>query len=157
MGRIYVLFKCVVKNEIQFINFAKHLIQFFRDILQLNIIRIWIQFNYFQQYQSRVSGLVGAEQTQRLVNEALVLISLGGNDFVNNYYLVPYSARSRQFSLPDFVNYLIVEYRKILLVRSLGSLQNGHRIWWFNLKVKESCLLVSARFQWIGEKNTSFD
>ncbi|XP_022890066.1 GDSL esterase/lipase LTL1-like [Olea europaea var. sylvestris] len=81
----------------------------------LNIIRIWMQFNYFQQYQSRVSGLVGAEQTQRLVNEALVLISLGGNDFVNNYYLVPYSARSRQFSLPDFVNYLIVEYRKILL------------------------------------------
>ncbi|CAI9773914.1 unnamed protein product [Fraxinus pennsylvanica] len=80
----------------------------------LNIIRIGIQLNYFQQYQSRVSGQIGAEQTQRLVNDALVLISLGGNDFVNNYYLVPYSARSRQFALPDFVNYLIVEYRKIL-------------------------------------------
>ncbi|XP_068342121.1 GDSL esterase/lipase At5g33370-like [Pyrus communis] len=80
----------------------------------LNIIRIYKQLEYFQQYQTRVSALVGPEQTQRLVNEALVLITLGGNDFVNNYYLVPFSARSRQFSLPDYVVYLISEYRKVL-------------------------------------------
>lgn len=83
---------------------------------QLNIIRIWKQLEYFRQYQQRVSGLIGVEQTQRLVNQALVLITLGGNDFVNNYYLVPYSARSRQFSLPDYVRYLISEYRKVLIV-----------------------------------------
>ncbi|KAL6988977.1 hypothetical protein U1Q18_014727 [Sarracenia purpurea var. burkii] len=83
--------------------------------IYLNIIRIAKQLKYFQQYQTRVSFLVGAEETQRLVNEALVLITLGGNDFVNNYYLVPFSARSRQFSLPDYVRYLISEYRKVLL------------------------------------------
>ncbi|KAL0382717.1 UNVERIFIED_CONTAM: GDSL esterase/lipase, partial [Sesamum calycinum] len=55
------------------------------------------------------------ENAQRLVNQALVLITLGGNDFVNNYYLVPFSARSRQFALPDYVPFLISEYRKILL------------------------------------------
>ncbi|KAM7512520.1 hypothetical protein LguiB_011395 [Lonicera macranthoides] len=81
----------------------------------VNIIRIPMQLAYFQQYQQRVSGLIGAEQTQRLINEALVLITLGGNDFVNNYYLVPFSARSRQYALPDYVPYLISEYRKILL------------------------------------------
>ncbi|OIT21166.1 PREDICTED: GDSL esterase/lipase At5g33370-like [Nicotiana attenuata] len=80
----------------------------------LNIIRIGKQLEYFEQYQRRVSGVIGAEQTQQLVNSALVLITLGGNDFVNNYYLVPFSARSRQFSLPDYVRYLISEYRKIL-------------------------------------------
>jgi len=63
-----------------------------------------------------VSALIGPEQTQRLVNQALVLITLGGNDFVNNYYLVPFSARSRQFALPNYVVYLISEYRKILVV-----------------------------------------
>lgn len=63
-----------------------------------------------------MAALVGPEQTQRLVNQALVLITLGGNDFVNNYYLVPFSARSRQFSLPDYVVYLISEYRKVLAV-----------------------------------------
>ncbi|BBH06771.1 Li-tolerant lipase 1 [Prunus dulcis] len=81
---------------------------------QLNIIRIYKQLKYFEQYQTRVAALVGPEQTQRLVNQALVLITLGGNDFVNNYYLVPFSARSRQFSLPDYVVYLISEYRKVL-------------------------------------------
>lgn len=84
--------------------------------LQLNIIRIYKQLKYFQQYQTRLSSLIGADGAQRLVNEALVLITLGGNDFVNNYYLVPFSARSRQFSLPDYVVYLISEYRKVLAV-----------------------------------------
>ncbi|CAA0841112.1 GDSL esterase/lipase [Striga hermonthica] len=80
----------------------------------LNIIRIGKQLEYFEQYQSRVADLIGAEQTRILVNRALVLMTLGGNDFVNNYYLVPFSARSRQFSLPDYVSYLISEYRKVL-------------------------------------------
>lgn len=84
--------------------------------MQVNIIRIYKQLEYFQQYQTRVSGLIGADQTQRLVNQALVLITLGGNDFVNNYYLVPFSARSRQFALPDYVRYVISEYRKVLVV-----------------------------------------
>ncbi|GFZ14507.1 GDSL-like Lipase/Acylhydrolase superfamily protein [Actinidia rufa] len=75
-----------------------------------------------QFYQTRVSGLIGAEETRRLVNSALVLITLGGNDFVNNYYLIPFSARSRQFSLPDYVTYLISEYRKVLVrLFELGS------------------------------------
>nr|ARA95694.1 GDSL_lipase/esterase 1 [Nepenthes ampullaria] len=83
-------------------------IQFF------NIIRISRQLQYFQQYQQRVTQLIGAQRTKQLVNRALVLITLGGNDFVNNYYLVPFSARSRQYDLPDYVRYLISEYRKIL-------------------------------------------
>lgn len=87
--------------------------------VKLNIIRIYKQMEYFQQYQQRVSALIGPEQTQRLVKESLVLITLGGNDFVNNYYLVPFSARSRQFALPDYVVYLIAEYRKILMVNIL--------------------------------------
>jgi hypothetical protein len=71
---------------------------------------------YFQEYQERVSDIIGPEETQSLVNGALVLITLGGNDFVNNYYLVPFSARSRQYSLPDYVVYIISEYKKILRV-----------------------------------------
>ncbi|KAL8211471.1 hypothetical protein R6Q57_005908 [Mikania cordata] len=80
----------------------------------VNIIRITLQMQYFEQYQQRVSDIIGTEATQKLVNQALTLITLGGNDFVNNYYLVPFSARSRQFSLPDYVVYLISEYRKVL-------------------------------------------
>ncbi|KAK4397656.1 GDSL esterase/lipase [Sesamum angolense] len=79
----------------------------------VNIIRIYEQLNFFQQYQQRVSAIIGEEQTKKLVKESLVLMTLGGNDFVNNYYLVPYSA-SRQFPLPKYVPYVISEYKKVL-------------------------------------------
>lgn len=88
----------------------------YKYILQVNIIRMFRQLDYFQQYQQRVSALIGPDRTKQLVNGALVLITVGGNDFVNNYYLVPFSARSRQYNLQDYVKFLIVEYRKILLV-----------------------------------------
>ncbi|XP_058101368.1 GDSL esterase/lipase LTL1-like [Magnolia sinica] len=81
----------------------------------VNIIRITQQFLYFQQYQQRLTALIGAARTQQLVSQSLTLITLGGNDFVNNYYLVPFSARSRQYSLPDYVRYVISEYRKTLM------------------------------------------
>lgn len=74
------------------------------------------QLLYFEQYQQRLSALVGADQAKQIVNDALVLITVGGNDFVNNYYLVPFSARSRQFALPDYVVYVVSEYRKLLMV-----------------------------------------
>lgn len=80
-----------------------------------NIIRISRQLQNFQQYQARVSALIGEEQTERLVNGALVLITLGGNDYVNNYFLTPVSARRLQYNLQDFSVYIISEYRKILM------------------------------------------
>ncbi|KAL3727955.1 hypothetical protein ACJRO7_032667 [Eucalyptus globulus] len=80
----------------------------------INIIGMYTQLQYFEEYQKRVSALVGAERTHQLVNQALVLITVGGNDFVNNYFLVPYSARSRQFTIPEYAKYLISEYRKLL-------------------------------------------
>lgn len=97
-------------------NFASAGIGILNDtgIQFLNIIRIYRQLQYFQEYQRRVGALIGSERAKRLVNKGLVLITLGGNDFVNNYYLVPFSARSRQYSLPDYVRYLISEYRKVL-------------------------------------------
>ncbi|KAK2638300.1 hypothetical protein Ddye_026098 [Dipteronia dyeriana] len=103
-------------------NFASAGIGILNDtgIQFLNIIRMFRQLDYFEEYQRRVSSLIGAQKAGELVNKALVLITVGGNDFVNNYYLVPFSARSRQFSLPDYVKYLISEYRKLLMViRSL--------------------------------------
>lgn len=74
------------------------------------------QLEYFQEYQKRVSAMIGAKNAKKLVSKALVLITVGGNDFVNNYFLVPFSARSRQFSLPDYVVFLISEYKKLLMV-----------------------------------------
>ncbi|WVZ91609.1 hypothetical protein U9M48_037755 [Paspalum notatum var. saurae] len=89
-----------------------------------NIIRIQKQLRYFQQYQSRLRRILGgdAAAADALVNGALVLITLGGNDFINNYYLVPFSARSREMALPDYVRYVVSEYAKILRqLHALGA------------------------------------
>ncbi|KAI3724234.1 hypothetical protein L2E82_36005 [Cichorium intybus] len=80
----------------------------------LNIIRMWKQLEYFQQYQVRLTDLVGPDRAHEIFSNGISLISLGGNDFVNNYYLIPFSARSRQYSLPDYVRYVVSEYRSIL-------------------------------------------
>ncbi|KAG5232727.1 GDSL esterase/lipase [Salix suchowensis] len=94
-------------------NFASAGIGILNDtgIQFINIIRMYRQLEYFQQYQQR-----------RLVSQALILLTVGGNDFVNNYYLIPYSARSRQYNLPDYVKFLISEYRKLLMkLYNLGA------------------------------------
>ncbi|KAK9075039.1 hypothetical protein SSX86_003358 [Deinandra increscens subsp. villosa] len=88
----------------------------------LNVLRMPLQLEYFKEYQQRLSLAIGDAQAKQHVNRALVLISLGGNDFVNNYYLYPGSARSQLMSLSDYVTYLIAEYRKILeKLYELGS------------------------------------
>lgn len=72
------------------------------------------QLEFFQGYQRRVTSLIGEEETKNLVSKALVLITLGGNDFVNNYFLTPITVRRLQYNLQDFSNLLISDYKKIL-------------------------------------------
>ncbi|CBI14930.3 unnamed protein product, partial [Vitis vinifera] len=64
-----------------------------------------------------------------LLFKALVLITLGRNDFVNNYYLVPNSTRSRQFILPNYVCYLISKCRKNLMKRLCQQLLLGAQLY----------------------------
>ncbi|KAM0910710.1 hypothetical protein ACQ4PT_013975 [Festuca glaucescens] len=79
-----------------------------------SIIPISKQMTYFEQYQHRLAKLIGPNQAARVVAGTLTLITLGGNDFANSYYLVPYSVRSREFSLPDYVKYIMSEYKEVL-------------------------------------------
>ncbi|GJN20792.1 hypothetical protein PR202_gb08213 [Eleusine coracana subsp. coracana] len=85
----------------------------------VNILRMNQQLAYFGEYKRKLAEQVGPARARQVVRRSLVLITVGGNDFVNNYYLVPFSLRSREFSLPDYVRYLISEYKKILIVRVL--------------------------------------
>ncbi|KAJ1409323.1 hypothetical protein SESBI_22834 [Sesbania bispinosa] len=79
-----------------------------------NIIHIYKQLKLFEHYQQRLSAHIGVEAAKIHVNRGLVLITLGGNDFVNNYYLVPIQQDLASFLSQDYVNYIISEYRLIL-------------------------------------------
>ncbi|XP_057837749.2 GDSL esterase/lipase At5g33370 [Cryptomeria japonica] len=79
-----------------------------------NIIRMPQQFQYFIQYKNRVAQTLGAAAADRLVAQGLMSITLGGNDYVNNYYLLPVSARSVQYTLPAYTQLIVSEYKKYL-------------------------------------------
>lgn len=100
--------------------------------MQLDIIKMYRQIANFEQYQERVSSLIGPQQAKKLVNDGIVLITLGGNDFINNYYLTPYTVRSLQYSLPDYVQYVISEYKKILRVKLLYNLFYSIELYMFS-------------------------
>ncbi|OEL37470.1 GDSL esterase/lipase LTL1 [Dichanthelium oligosanthes] len=91
----------------------------------VDILRMSRQLHFFGEYQGKLRALVGAARARQLVRRSLTLITLGGNDFVNNYYLIPFSLRSRQFALPDYVRYLVSEYKKILIVCALDRLDQS--------------------------------
>ncbi|GLJ15043.1 hypothetical protein SUGI_0245660 [Cryptomeria japonica] len=80
----------------------------------LEIIRMPQQLQYFVQYKNRVAQILGVAATDGLVAEGLISITLGGNDYVNNYYFTPISLRSIQYSLPDYTQFIMLEYKKIL-------------------------------------------
>lgn len=92
--------------------------------MQLDILRMFRQLNYFKEYQQRVQALVGKQQTRRLISQSLVLITVGGNDFVNNYYSASSISQSRNLPLPTYVKLLISEYRKILMVININHCTN---------------------------------
>ncbi|KAL3645054.1 hypothetical protein CASFOL_010234 [Castilleja foliolosa] len=79
-----------------------------------NIIKVYKQLEFFEEYQKRVSSLIGQQQTQALVNKALFLVTVGGNDFVNNYFLTPITFRRLHYNLQDFSKLVVSEFRLFL-------------------------------------------
>ncbi|XP_050206723.1 GDSL esterase/lipase At4g28780-like [Mercurialis annua] len=81
----------------------------------VNILKMCRQFELFGEYKQRVGAMIGQAKAEQLVNNAVVLITLGGNDFVNNYFLPTFSLRRQQFALPVYCQFLISEYKNILM------------------------------------------
>ena len=52
-----------------------------------------------------MTKLVGPAEAQKTIEDALVVISAGTNDFIMNYYF--YENRSTEFTLPQYEDYLI--------------------------------------------------
>lgn len=62
------------------------------------------ELEYYKEYQNRLRSYLGNETADEVLREALYLISIGTNDFLENYYLLPH--RSSQFSVEDYQKFL---------------------------------------------------
>ncbi|XWS12568.1 hypothetical protein CRYUN_Cryun37aG0101100 [Craigia yunnanensis] len=69
-----------------------------------NVLPVSIQLKYFRQYKIRLSQLVGARKAENIIKNAVAVMSMGTNDFLQNYYVEP--IRPKQYTLEEYQNYL---------------------------------------------------
>lgn len=70
----------------------------------LNVMPLRQELEYYKEYQNRLRSYLGNEKADEVLREALYLISIGTNDFLENYYLLPH--RSSQYSIEDYQKFL---------------------------------------------------
>lgn len=69
------------------------------------MIPLWKELEYYKEYQKQLRDYLGNQKANLILSESLYLISLGTNDFLENYYLLP--GRRLQFSVEDYQSFLV--------------------------------------------------
>ncbi|KAL6333444.1 hypothetical protein AAG906_028629 [Vitis piasezkii] len=70
-----------------------------------NVFPVSKQLEYFLHYKIHLRQLVGKKKAEEILGGALFVMSMGTNDFLQNYFLEP--TRSEQYTLEEYENYLI--------------------------------------------------
>ncbi|OMO76347.1 Lipase, GDSL [Corchorus capsularis] len=69
-----------------------------------HVLPVSKQLEYLKQYKTRLSQLVGAKKAESIIKNAVAVMSMGTNDFLQNYFLEP--IRPKQFTLEQYQIYL---------------------------------------------------
>ncbi|KAL9255288.1 GDSL esterase/lipase-like protein [Drosera capensis] len=87
----------------------------------LSVIPLWKEVEYYKEYQARLREYLGEREANHILSEAVYLISIGTNDFLENYYL-PTGARSLQFTIEQYQNFLVGIARNFIVqIYNLGA------------------------------------
>lgn len=70
-----------------------------------NVIPLWKEVEYYKEYQNKLRAYLGHDKANNILTEALYLVSLGTNDFLENYYVIP--RRRMQFTVQQFQDFLV--------------------------------------------------
>ncbi|KAL3851369.1 hypothetical protein ACJIZ3_013251 [Penstemon smallii] len=70
-----------------------------------NVISLTKQLEYLRHYKIKLRALVGTKQSEEIIQKALFLLSMGTNDFLQNYYVE--TTRPKQYNIEQYQNYLI--------------------------------------------------
>ncbi|KAA8515187.1 hypothetical protein F0562_018366 [Nyssa sinensis] len=85
-----------------------------------SVLPVSKQLEYFLHYKIHLRQLVGEEKAEEIIRNAIFLISMGTNDFLQNYGIEP--IRSKQFTLEQYQNFLIsCMFRDIKAMHHLGA------------------------------------
>lgn len=70
-----------------------------------NVIPLWKEVEYFKEYQTKLKAYAGEAKAKTIISEALYIVSLGTNDFLENYYTIP--ATRSKYTVDQFQDFLI--------------------------------------------------
>ncbi|KAF6155946.1 hypothetical protein GIB67_039277 [Kingdonia uniflora] len=70
-----------------------------------NVLPVSKQLAYLKHYKLALRRIVGQAKAEEIINNAIIVMSMGTNDFIQNYYLEP--IRSKEFSVQQYTDYLI--------------------------------------------------
>lgn len=71
----------------------------------LSVIPFWKELDYYKEFQSKLRGYLGNDMANHHLSESLHLISIGTNDWLENYYVFP--TRSSKYSAGEYQDFLI--------------------------------------------------
>ncbi|OMO83565.1 Lipase, GDSL [Corchorus capsularis] len=71
----------------------------------LSVIPFWKELEYYKEYQTKLRGFLGTERANQHLSESLHVISIGTNDFLENYYIFP--TRASEYSVDQYQDFLI--------------------------------------------------
>lgn len=69
-----------------------------------SVIPLWKELEYYKEYQKDLRSYLGDDKANEILGEALYLMSIGTNDFLENYYAFP--GRSEEYSIEAYQNFL---------------------------------------------------
>ncbi|KAL2523735.1 GDSL esterase/lipase [Abeliophyllum distichum] len=70
----------------------------------LNVTPLWKELEQYEEYQMRLKGYLGTNKAEEILTEALYIISIGTNDFLENYYALP--NRQLRYTIEEYQNFL---------------------------------------------------
>ncbi|KAF6144046.1 hypothetical protein GIB67_037719 [Kingdonia uniflora] len=70
-----------------------------------NVLFISKQLAYLKHYKLALKRIVAQVKAENIINNAIIMMSIGTNDFIQNYYLEP--IRSKEFNVQQYTDYLI--------------------------------------------------
>lgn len=72
------------------------------------VIPLWKELEYYKDYQKILRAHLGEKKANETISEALHIISVGTNDFLENYYAMPAGPGSRrtQFTIGEYQDFL---------------------------------------------------
>lgn len=76
-----------------------------QQLIMQAVLPLWKQLEYYKEYQNKLRSYLGKEKANKNIKDSLYAISIGTNDFITNYFVLPH--RSLEFSVEQYQDFLL--------------------------------------------------